>query len=108
MKDRNDIKKGSQANTPLSIRVRVSEPYLIQEFVENLSLRCTGSRYPHKKMLPGYRYVDSFTLDAYVSGDLFLSNYGGAVSIPFHTSFLFTCIKGNKHDYKLTWTNSLS
>jgi hypothetical protein len=108
MNDPNDKKKNVDANVPLSIKARISEPYLMQEFVQDLAHRCTGARNPHKTLLPGYRLVESFTLDVPVSGDLFLCTYAGAINKPFHTQFVFTCIQGNHNDYKLTWISSLS
>jgi hypothetical protein len=81
---------------------------MLQDLVEELAHRKTDIGYRFEKVPTGSQAIDTSSIEAYVSGELFLSNTSEPINAPFDTSFLFTCIKGNSDEYALTWVSSLS
>jgi hypothetical protein len=93
---------------PLAVKAMLAESTMLRELVEKLAHRKFDIGYNLEKVEPGSEAIDTSSIEAYVSGDIFLSRTFEHIKVPFDTSFLFTCIKGSNPDYKLNWINSLS
>ncbi|HET9825377.1 MAG TPA: hypothetical protein VFP87_08585 [Chitinophagaceae bacterium] len=62
-----------------------------------------------KRSVPGdYVAIETSSAGVYVSGVVAIDNSFERINTPFITGFVFTCIKGSKNVYKLTWSSSLS
>ncbi|HSU27348.1 MAG TPA: hypothetical protein VLJ68_03140 [Chitinophagaceae bacterium] len=82
------------------------------EFLENIVIKLAGRRqemgYTAEKVQVGWNALGSSSIEAYVSGDINISNNADLLNMPFTTCFLFTCIKTKRSDYSLTFVSSLS
>ncbi|MEI9809694.1 MAG: hypothetical protein WDO16_18550 [Bacteroidota bacterium] len=64
--------------------------------------------YPTGKVQAGWQAKRTSSIEASVSGDMFLSSQTELIGMPFATCFLFTCTKVRGQDYRLAWISSLS
>lgn len=92
----------------LAITAILAEPHILRNLVEQLATRRYDIGYSHEKVEPGWRTIETSSIEAHVSGDTNISSGNSLTQIPFTTCFLFTCIKGKKQRYALTWVRSLS
>lgn len=96
------------ADPSLAITATLTEPHILRNLVEQLAKRHKDIGYSLEKAEPGWRAIETSSIEAHVSGDTNLSSGNHLTQIPFTTCFLFTCIKVKKQHYNLTWVRSLS
>ena len=108
MKKPKNPKNSSAVNPLLSVRAILLETGMLQDLVEELAHRKTDIGYRFERVPIGSQAIDTSSIEAYVSGELFFPNASEPLHVPFDTNFLFTCIKGNSEEYALTWVSSLS
>ena len=98
----------------LHISAAFDKPEFVQNLVEGLAYRRFEFCYGNEKMPPGFKALETSTIETYVSGtiaiDLPADTETGEerINMPFITCFLFTCIKGKTDPYQLIWSSSLS
>lgn len=92
----------------LAITSLLAEPHIIRDLVEQLAERRHDTGLIHEAVKPGWRAIETSSLEANVSGETTLSSGNYLLQDPFTTCFLFTCIKSSRQDYKLAWVRSLS
>ena len=107
MKNANQNNPGQQG-FPLTISASVDEVNFLQDLVEKLAYRRENSPYIRRPMPCGQVAVDTSSLEAYISGTIDIAGDGENMHIPYTTCFMFTCIKGRRDNYNLSWSNSLS
>lgn len=91
----------------LHITATIDQPGFLEDMVEKLAYRHNDLGY-NKQIMPDNREaLETSSTETYVSGTVGIEDTGGQINMPFITSFLFSCIKGND-DYKLEWGLSLS
>jgi hypothetical protein len=104
-------------NTTLHIAAFFDEPEFIQNLVEQLACRHYDLGYGKEKMPTGWKALETSSTETYAGGTVALDYTGPDenetgkeehINMPFITSFLFTCIKGEKESYRLSWSSSLS
>jgi hypothetical protein len=108
MKKPKNPRNSTAVNALLSVRATLLETGMLQDLVEELAHRKSDIGYRFEQVPTGSQAIDTSTIEAYVSGELFFSNTSEPLNVPFDTNFLFTCIKGNCREYSLTWVSSLS
>jgi hypothetical protein len=92
---------------PMHITANVDAPDLLQNMIEKLAYRHFEIGYGKLKMPKGFRALETSSTEAYVSGHIvFNVSKFERLNIPFITSFIFTCIKGDKDPYHLMWSSS--
>ena len=98
----------------LHITAFFDQPEFLQNLVEQLAYRRYDLGYGKEKLPQGWTALETSSTETYVSGTLGMDITGNVetpaehINIPFITSFLFTCIKGEKEPYQLIWSSSLS
>jgi hypothetical protein len=92
----------------LGITATLADQHLLKNLVEQLAQRRRDTGYSFEKVEPGWRAIETSSIEAYVSGDTNISTGNSLTKIPFTTCFLFTCVKGKRQQYNLTWVRSLS
>ena len=95
-------------NSVITISATLAEHRLLRSLVEDLADRRYDSGYCLEKVQPGWKAIETSSIEAYVSGDINLSTETGHFNIPFVTAFLFSCTKGKWLNYNFTWVHSLS
>ena len=95
-------------NSYIAITAILAESKFLKNLVEKLAERRNDIGYNFEKVQPGWQAIETSSIEAYVSGDIILSDKKDLINMPFATCFLFTCIKRRGSEYKLTWANSLS
>jgi hypothetical protein len=95
-------------NSSIAITATLMEPRLLKNLVEKLADRRNDPGYSLQKVQPGWKAIETSSIEAYVSGDIVFSDKTDFIVMPFDTSFLFTCIKSRRAEYNLTWAVSLS
>jgi N-methylhydantoinase B/oxoprolinase/acetone carboxylase alpha subunit len=101
-------------NPLLHISITLHQPGLLENLVEKLAYRRYETGYGKEKMPEGWAALETSSTEAYVCGTMALDFTGTHetseehINMPFITSFLFTCIKGEKEPYQLIWSTSLS
>ncbi|TAL43757.1 MAG: hypothetical protein EPN92_09730 [Chitinophagaceae bacterium] len=95
-------------NQSIAITATLEEPRLLKTLVERLADRRYDIGYGHEKVKPGWKAIETSSIEAFVSGNINLYGEIDLLNIPFVTCFLFTCIKEKEDGYKLTWASSLS
>jgi len=99
-------------NNNLHITATLDRPELLETLVEKLASRRYDIGYSKQVVPQEWEAVDTSSTETYVSGTLsfggLTSNDDALVNMPFITSMLFTCIKGNEGDYRLLCSSSLS
>jgi len=92
----------------ITITTTLVEPSLLKNLVEKLADRRYDTGYNLEKVQLGWQAIETSSIEAYVSGDANLCTPTDLINMPFTSSFLFTCTKGKRQDYKLAWVCSLS
>ena len=107
---KNPFKKNSNKDQdpPILVTSHFEEPDLLQVLVERLAEGHCEFGYDLKKMQPGWRAMETSSIEAFVSGNIILSDENDLTSIPFVTCFLFGCTKTRRGKYDLIWSSSLS
>ena len=95
-------------NSSIGIAANLVEPRMLKNLVEKLADSHHDMGYSFEKMQAGWQAIETSSIEAYVSVDTNLSTKTDSIRMNSITSFLFTCIKAKRQDYKLTWVNSLS
>ena len=90
------------------------QPDQLQQFVERLACRRYELGFSKERVPDGLQAIETSSTEAYVSGTIALNFIAGTkaaeerINMPFITSFLFTCVKGENERYQLIWSTSLS
>jgi len=92
----------------IAITATLEEPNLLQILVEKLAECNLDFGYCFKQVQPGWKAIETSSIEVMVSGGIQLSNKNELIDIPFVTSFIFTCTKTAKEKFDLTWSHSLS
>jgi hypothetical protein len=92
----------------LNINTTFDQPDLLADLVVRLAGRRYDIGYSNERMPLNFEALETSSTETYVSGTVALSDKMENINMPFITSFLFTCIKGKKDPYQLTWAASLS
>ncbi|HEU5167227.1 MAG TPA: hypothetical protein VFU29_16905 [Chitinophagaceae bacterium] len=92
----------------IAIIATLEEPDLLQILVEKLAECNVDIGYSLQQVQPGWEAIESSSIEVLASGGIHFSDKADTTKTPFVTSFLFTCIKGAKGKYDLTWSHSLS
>jgi hypothetical protein len=102
-------------NPTLHITAFFDQPEFLQNLVEQLAYRHYDLGYGKEKMPRGWKALETSSTETYASGTIALDLTGDKetgieehINMPFITSFLFTCVKGEKEPYQLNWSSSLS
>ena len=98
----------------LHITAAFDQPEFLHNLVEQLAYRRYDLGYGKEKLPEGLTALETSSTETYVSGTLAMDlsvnekTREDHIDLPFITSFLFTCIKGEKEPYQLIWSSSLS
>ena len=96
-------------NNSLHISASFDQPQLLENMVEKLAYRHCDIGYSKEKVPQGWEANETSSVELYVSGNVeFEFSEEEKIRIPFITSFLFTCSRGEKEPYSLSWSMSLS
>ena len=105
---KNILNKNNSENPAIVVTSYLEEVSMLKILVEKLA-ECSCYDYnSRKEILPDWQTIEISSLEAFVSGRTILSDKNDSIEIPFVSSFLFTCIKSARSQYKLTWSSSLS
>jgi hypothetical protein len=104
MKKPSNKKDGSS----IAITATLEEPNLLQILVEKLAECNVDIGYSLKQVQPGWKAIETSSIEVLVSGSVNFSNENDPMNVPFVTCFLFTCTKTTEGKYDLTWSRSLS
>lgn len=92
----------------IAITATLEEPNLLQILVEKLAECNVDYGYCFKQVQPGWKAIETSSIEVMVSGNIHLSRGDGLTDISFITSFVFTCTKTAKEKFDLTWSYSLN
>jgi hypothetical protein len=92
----------------LHISTTLDQQVLLENMVEKLASSHFDLGYAKEKMPRNFEALETSSTETYLSGNIALSDNDENINMPYITSFLFTCIKGKRDPYKLTWASSLS
>ena len=97
----------------LHISASFDKPDFLEDLVEKLAHRRNETGYIKAKVPKGFKAVETSSIEAYVSGDVTISDPASAndttpVKMPFISCFFFTCVKEKNKDYDMKWAMSLS
>ncbi len=94
----------------LHISAEFDQPKFLQNLIEQLAYRRYDLGYGAQLMPAGQVALETSSTEAYVSGeyDIESGKKNEHFHVPFITCFLFTCIKGLKEPYHLTWGCSMN
>jgi hypothetical protein len=95
-------------NSPLIVSATIDEFGFLKNLVEKLAYRSSDSAKSLGPAPEGWHFIQTSSIEAYVSGNFFLYNNGKAIYMPFASCFFFTCKMKCKGSNKLSWSNSLS
>ena len=95
-------------NNLIHIAATLDRPDLLESMIEQLAYRRFDLGYGHQKVPVDGEALETSSSSIYLSGTVALSEGKELLNIPFITSFLFTCVKGDDGIYKLAWASSLS
>jgi len=104
-------RKGSGSrvkNSPLIVSATIDEFGFLENLVEKLAYRSSDSDKGFGPAPEGWHFIQTSSIEAYVSGNFFLYNHGNVIYMPFASCFFFTCKTKCKGSNKLSWSNSLS
>lgn len=90
------------------IEADFDKPDLLKSMVEKLVMKPKHSAYHPAKVSKGHESLDISSTEAYVCGTISIDEEGNTIRSPFDSSFLFTCTKGRKNLFEVTWSSSLS
>ncbi len=108
MKNQDNKKRISIENSTVTITAALQEPRMLKNLVERLAVRNYDADHSFEKLQPGWKAIETSSIEAYVSVDISLSENNDLFKIPFITCFLFTCIREKEGKYNLRFSNSLS
>jgi hypothetical protein len=108
MKKSNNKNYRNMIDSASAVTAALCESVLLKNLVEKLAGRRCDMGFSREKVQAGWQTLETSSIEAHVSGDIRFSDPFAPVNMPFVTSFLFTCIKGNGEEYALTWVSSLS
>ena len=91
-----------------SITASFLEPYLLQNFVEQLADLHFEVEYNKETAHQGWQTITSSTVEAHVNVGVNFSKRPDGMNMSYVTIFLFTCVRENGSSFKLSWSNSLS
>jgi hypothetical protein len=103
MENSNNKKK----NKRLTITAAILEPYLFQNFVEQLADLHFEIDYNKKHFQEGWKTIDTSSVEAHVKIGLDFKRVAPS-SAAYVSIFLFTCIREKGSQFKLCWSHSLS
>lgn len=98
----------------LYISSHFDQPEFLQDLVERLADRRHDTGFRSQSIPAGHRSFESSTVETYVSGTNGIDFPGSSetgterINMPFTSSFLFTCIRGNQKTFRMQWILSLS
>ena len=92
----------------LQIRATIDQPGFLEDMVEKLASRHNDLGYNKQQMPDDRQALETSSTETYVSGTVVIEDAGQQINMPFITSFLFTCTKGNEDLYNLEWGSSMS
>ena len=95
-------------HSPISVDARLSDPNLLVFLVEKLAERRNSAGFDQQHVQPGWKAIETSSIEAYVSGNTNLSQNTDAIDAGFTTSFIFSCTKVKGEGYAFTWLCSLS
>lgn len=90
------------------IEADFDKPELLKLMVEKLVMKPNHSAYHAAKVSKGHESLNISSTEAYVCGTISIDEQGNIIRSPFDSSFLFTCTKGRKNIFEVTWSMSLS
>lgn len=93
---------------PIKITATLHDLRFLQGLLENLSSRKQDRGFSSRDMPSDWKAIETSAVEAYISGDLKLSDETGYIKMPYITGFIFTCIKPGDGAYGLAWGSSLS
>ena len=104
------MKKPSERpkQSDLAISAIIEESCMLQLLVETLAESHSDSRSRFKKVQPGWKAIETSSIEVLVSGGVNFSDENELINTPFVTCFMFTCVKVAEGKYDLTWSQSLS
>jgi hypothetical protein len=91
----------------LAIAATILEPYLFQNFVEQLADLHYEIEYNKKHFQDGWQTIDTSSVEAHVKIGVDFKKVAPS-SATYVTIFLFTCIREKGGQFKLCWSHSLS
>ncbi len=92
----------------LAITVTLREARLLEDMVEGMAGIRHDTEYGRNPVLPGWRAIETSTVDSYAGGDMIFSDQIDLSQVSFVSCFLFTCVKNQVEGYDLAWSCSLS
>lgn len=93
---------------PLTVLAKLDNFQLLENLVGRLAYRKNRNTFIQETPGLDYRNLESSSVEAYVSGNFFLSGNNESLHIPFTSCFFFTCTRWKKGVDQLVWSNSLS
>jgi hypothetical protein len=98
----------------LHISATFDQPEFVQNLVEKLACRRYELGFSKQMMPPGFEALETSSTETYVSGTIALDfpidvkSDEERINMPFITSFVFTCTKGQSDPYQLIWSSSMN
>ena len=92
----------------INITATLDQPDLLENLVEKLAYRRYDIGYGSQKVPASQEALETASSTIYLSGTVGFAEKDEQFNMPFITSFLFTCVKGEDGVYKLAWSTSLS
>jgi hypothetical protein len=92
----------------LTVSATIDDQILLEEFVKYLACGRNKMNNSRERTQLGWKAIDTSSLEAYVSGNMIISDENEPVRLAYTTGFLFTCIKEYKQEYSLEGCFSLS
>ena len=96
----------------MRIIANLDEPDILKKMVETLASGRVDLGYENARVPQQWKAIETSTNEAFVLGTIdlhFTNNYWEEqISLPFTSSFLFTCIKEKYGSFNLEWSSSLS
>ena len=92
----------------LAITATILEPYLFQNFVEQLAELHYEIDYNKKHFQDGWQTIDTSSVEAHVKIGIEFSKKVAPSGSTYVTIFLFTCMREMGGQFKLCWSHSLS
>lgn len=108
MKKQNNKNGNRIKNSAIAIIATLPDMLLLKNIVEKLAGRRYDIGYGIEIVQPGWKAIETSSIEAHVSGDMILSCETDLIKMPFVTCYLFTCNKENGEKYNLSWASSLS
>ena len=91
----------------LQVIALIDKPELLEGKIEQLAYRHHDSECT-QNIAANSATLETSSVETYVSGYAVMNDPDEQVSVPFITSFVFTCIKTKDCIYKVEWSSSLS